>query len=177
MSTESPYQPPKSVLVDAHQGELRRKGRYVVLKPELEWPSRCFKCNTETSLKKEVRLTYINPWIYLSILITVLLTIILALIFRKKFTENLPICEGHIKKRKNFLVFQWAMVAVMTAGIVIGSLTEMKGFFVVSGIVFLLIVISSIFARLAFAAKYKNGILWVTGSGKEFRNSLPDFIA
>ncbi len=177
MTTDSPYDPPKSSLVDMHHGEIYRKGRYVVHEPNVGWPSRCFKCNEDTSLRKEVKLTYINPWIYLSILITFLLTIILALIFRKRFTVNLPLCEQHIAKRKNFIIFQWAMVAIMTAGFLIGSLTEMKILLVVSLFVFLITIISAIFGRLALAAKYKNGNLWVTGAGKGYLNSLPDFVS
>ena len=41
---------------------------------------------------------------------------------------------------------------------------------------FLVIVISAIFGRLAFAAKYKNDKLWVSGADKAFRNSLPEFV-
>jgi hypothetical protein len=175
MQNQSPYKPPKSALLGVEDSEASRKGRYVVFKPDIEWPSRCFKCNKETDQKKEVKLTYVNPWIYVSILFTILLTIILALIFQKKFKVSLPLCENHLKKRKNFLIFQWTMVAVMTAGILAGILANLDVLFIVSIFVFIVIVISAIFGRLVFAAKYKNGNLWVTGGGKPFLNSLSDF--
>ncbi|NKB35869.1 MAG: hypothetical protein GKR93_01685 [Gammaproteobacteria bacterium] len=177
MSVESPYETPKSSLIDVLHDDICRNGRYVVIRPDVEWPSRCFKCNEDTILKKEVKLTYINPWIYLSILINVLITIILALIFRKKFTVDLPLCERHVKRRKNFLIFQWTMVAVITAGIIIGSLTELTFFLGISMLVLLMVLVSAIFGRLAFAAKYKNEYIWVTGAGKEFLKSLPEFVA
>jgi hypothetical protein len=177
MTTESPYDPPKSSLVDLHHSDVSRKGRYVVLDPEIEWPSRCFKCNEKTEIKKEVTLTYVNPWIYLSILFTILLTIILVMIFRKKFKTELPLCEQHIKKRKYFLLFQWAMVAIMAVGIVIGVLTSTDILLALSAFVFLVILISAIFGRLAFAAKLKNGKIFVSGAGKDFLNSLPDYVS
>jgi hypothetical protein len=177
VSIESPYETPKSSLVDVDNCNISRKGRYAVLKPDIEWPSRCFKCNQETSLRKEVKLTYLNPWIYISILFTILLTIILALIFRKRFTVNLPLCELHIKKRKKFLIFQWALVAVMSISIFIGVLSTIDVLVLLSIVTFLVILISAIFGRLAFAAKYTNGNLWITGAGKEFLNNLPDFVA
>lgn len=176
MTTASPYAPPKSALVDSHQSDLSRTGRYVVLDPEIEWPSRCFKCNEATEIKKEVKLTYVNPWLYLSILFTILLTIILVLIFRKKFKVELPLCERHIKRRKYFLIFQWAMVAIMTVGIVVSVLTNETILLALSGFVFLVILISSNFGRLAFAAKLKNDKIWVSGAGKGFLNSLPDYV-
>ncbi len=178
MSTESPYAPPKSSLVvDVDNYNISRKGYYVVLKPDMEWPSRCFKCNQETSLRKEVKLIYLNPWIYISIFFTIFLTIILALIFRKRFTVNLPLCELHIKKRKKFLIFQWALVAIMSISILIGVLSNIGVLIFLSFVTFLVILISAIFGRLAFAAKYKNGNIWITGGGKEFLNNLPDFVA
>ena len=176
MSTESPYEPPKSSL-DVDHCNISRKGRYAVLKPDIEWPSRCFKCNNETSLRKEVKLTYVNPWIYISILFTILLTIILALIFRKRFTVNLPLCELHIKKRKKFLIFQWTLLAAMSSSLLIAVLSNSDIFVFLSIVTFVIIIISAIFGRLAFAAKYKVGNIWVAGGGKEFLNSLPDFVA
>jgi hypothetical protein len=155
---------------------MRRKGRYVILDPDLEWPSRCFKCNKETSYKKEVKLTYVNPWLYLTILINVLITVILAMIFQKIFTVNLPICEEHRLKHRNFIIFQWSMVALFVAALAIGIVTESLVFAAVAILVFLIILFSGIFGRLAFAAKFKNGNIWVRGAGKDFLNSLPDYV-
>ncbi len=177
MTAASPYDTPKSALLELEQGDANRSGRYVVVDPEIEWPSRCFKCNQETEIKKKVKLTYVNPWIYLSILFTFLLTIILILIFRKKFKVDLPMCEKHIKKYKNFQIFQWVMVAGMVAGIVIGSLTGNEVMLLIAVFVFFVLFISSMFGRLAFAAKNKNGKIWLSGAGKAFLNSLPDYVA
>ena len=177
MPIESPYEPPKSSLVDVDYCNMSRKGRYAVFKPDIVWPSRCFKCNKETKLRKKLKLSYVNPWIYLSILITILLTFILALIFRKKFTVDLPLCELHLKKRKNFKIFQWTLVAVMTISFVIAMLTNIDVLLFVPIAIFVIILISAISGRLAAAAKYKDGSIWVTGGGKEFLNSLPDLVA
>jgi hypothetical protein len=177
MTTDSPYAPPESELVDAHTSRISRKGRYIVFDPKFELPSRCFKCNQATNFKKDVKLTYVNPWIYVSILVTILLTIILALIFRKKFKVELPLCERHEKKRKNFQIFQWTMVALMVAGFAIGISTNSDVILGASSLIILIIIISALFGRRPQAARYRNEKIWITGSGKEFRNSLPDFIA
>ena len=87
---------------------------------------------------------------------TFLLTTILAIIYRKTFTVNLPLYEQHIVKRKKFIIFQWVMVTITAIGFLIGSLTEMKVLLFISLFAFLITIISAIFGRLAFAAKYKN---------------------
>ena len=177
MEAENPYSPPKSSVASSQENvQIFNRGRYIVFDPEADWPSRCFKCNKETNLGKEVVLTYINPWIYLSLFLTFVITIVLALIFRKRFKIYLPLCDEHIRKRKNLQLFQWGMVFIFVASLIAGIITGIQGFSIVSIVSFLLIFISAMFGRIAFAAKYKNGSLWVTGSGKEFRLSLPDFV-
>ena len=177
MSSVSPYQPPASELIDPTHGAPSRQGRYVVLNPQAEWPSRCFKCNGETDLTKKLQLTYVNPWIYLSILINILITLVLALIFRKRFKINLPLCEAHIKRRRKFLIFQWSMVALLVVTVAIGWLTEFSITTQVSIFLFLVIAISAIFGRVAFVAKLKKGNIWVRGARKGFIDSLPDHAA
>ncbi len=176
MSEVSPYQPPKSDLVDATIIGLSRKGRYLVLKPESVWPSRCIKCNSETDYKKQTTLVYVNPWIYLSLLINLLVTIILTLIFRKKFIVHIPLCAEHSKKRRNYLIFQWLLVALLLASIVVGVVTEEQAMAVVCIFLFLVIVISAIFGRLAYAAKFKKGYLWIKGAGRNYLDSLPEYV-
>jgi hypothetical protein len=176
MDNESPYAPPKSSLINTNPENMRRKGRYVILDPDIEWPSRCFKCNKETTYKKEVKLAYVNPWIYLSILINVVVTLILALIFQKKFTIELPLCDEHTRKRRNFLIFQWTMVALFVATLAIGIAFEIMIFTAIAILIFFIVLFSGLFGRLAFAAKFKNGNIWVRGGGKEFLDSLPEFI-
>lgn len=174
MAETSPYEPPKSTLIDTIQGDISRKGRHVIIRPDSEWPARCFKCNTETDQTKEFTLTYVNPWIYVSILINLLITILLALIFRKRFPVKLPLCELHKKKYKNLLIFQWSMLGVVIAGTSVGIYTDQAFYLVGAAVAVLPLVISSIFGRLATASRYRDNFIWVNGAGKEFLNSLPD---
>lgn len=176
MSSESPYAPPKSSLINTAATGIYGFKRYVIHKDGVEWPSRCFKCNTDTNTTKKVKLVYVNPWIYLSLLITPILTIILALIFQKKFTVQLPVCEVHLKKRKNFLFFQWATVFLTIVGFIIGAATNSDVAIMLSMVLILVIVISALAGRLVYAAKFKKDNLWVRGAGKEFLSSLPDFV-
>lgn len=175
MTSDSPYAPPESALTNVDESKIFRKGKYVIYNSDDGWPSRCFKCNSETDFKKEVKLTYVNPWIYLTLLITPLITIILGLIFQKKFRLQLPICELHAKKWKRFLIFQWSMLALTITGFFIGILTEMKFFLGISGSLLLLLIVLAVFGRQVYIVKYKKQKLWVKGTGAEYRDSLPEF--
>ena len=175
---ENPYKPPISSLKSERQdSQFSRHGRYVVMDPESKWPSRCFKCNKATESKKKTVLTYINPWIYLSILITPLITLVLYLILRKRFKADLPLCSAHIKRRKYFLFFQWSMLILFIVSLFSAISAGSDALAILTIISFLIVFISSLFGRLAFAAKYKEELLWITGSSKKFRNSLPDIHA
>jgi len=175
---ENPYKPPESSLKsERRDSQFSRHGRYVVMDPESKWPSRCIKCNKATESEKKIVLTYLNPWIYLSIFITPLLTLILYFIFRKRFETDLPLCKVHIKRRKYFLFFQWSMLTIFIVCLLSAISAGSDALGILAIICFLIVFVSSLFGRLAFAAKYKEELLWITGSSKGFRNSLPDMYA
>lgn len=173
----SPYAAPKSEL--NHQNSHSSSAFYahkknVIFKPETPWPSRCFKCNKETSRKKKLTLVYVNPWVYLTLFIWFVITIILSLFVQKKFKIELPVCDVHIKKRRRFLLMQWSLLllalAVFAAGI-----HYMNDIVIALAIALVLVVvIAAIFGRMVVATKFKDEQLWVRGTGKEFRASLPE---
>lgn len=175
MSSESPYAAPNSDLSNTEASKLYSNKHHVIFEADAEWPERCFKCNEDTKGTKKIKLTYVNPWIYLTILITPLVTIILALIFQKKFNINLPICDEHLKKRRNFLIIQWSLLALMIAGFVVGATTDSQLLLVLSLVLLLVVVISAIAGRMVHVAKYKQNRLWVRGTGKKFLQSLTIF--
>ena len=176
MSDDSPYTPPKSKLIEVGSTEVVTKGRYAIHMPDVEWPGRCFKCNADTNNKKKVNVAYVNPWIFLSILLSPLITVILVVIFQKKYSIDLPICEMHIKKRKRFSIIQWSMAALTLASFVVGAVTESKIILVISVVLLLAVVVLAIYGRLVYIARRKKENLWVVGTGKDFRASLPDFV-
>jgi len=175
MDDDSPYKPPQSNLIDEGGEPIVRKGRYVVHERGAKWPSRCIKCNISTEQKKATKLVYVNPWIYLSILISPILTIILALIFQKKFDVELPVCQEHLKKRKRFLVMQWVILLLMITGFVVGIGLESGVVVAIALFLVLVVVVMAIFSRLAVASKFKNERLWISGAGKQFLDSLPEY--
>ncbi len=172
----NPYQPPKSSLLtdDAGGLELQRHKNYVILEPESDWPSRCIKCNAATDYKKKTKLVYVNPWVYLSILINILLAAILVLVFQKRFSLELPLCAIHRVRRKRFLTIQWIGFVLFVMLLFVGFATESPAVFTIAGVVLLGVIILSLVSRLAYIAKLKDGKLWVRGAGAPFLDSLPE---
>lgn len=172
---ESIYAAPQSELTNIESSAVYRHKRYAILNPDAAWPARCFKCNADSTSQKKVKVVYVNPWIYITLLITPLVTIVLALIFQKKFDISLPMCESHLKKRKNFMIFQWTALASMMGGIVIGALMESELIVGLSILLLLVVLFSAIAGRMIHVAKFKDSRLWISGTGKAFLQSLPSF--
>lgn len=172
---DSIYAAPKSELTNAEPAEIYRYKHYVILNSDAAWPARCFKCNADSAVRKKVNVAYVNPWIYLTLLITPIVTIVLALIFQKKFSIDLPICDSHLKKRKNFVIFQWTALLLMIAGFILGAALNSELLFILSLLLLLMVVIAAIAGRMIHLAKFKDDHLWVRGTGKAFLQSLPPF--
>lgn len=176
MAANPLYAAPLSDLETDVLGEVTRKKRYVITAPNTQWPSRCYKCNEPTELKKETKLTYVNPFVYLSILITFLLTIVLVLIFQKKFKLKVPLCEKHIRKRKIFLVTQWVSATAALFVCIGGLMLFNNGTMSFIGMwSFFVVLVFSCFTKVAYATKFVNGQLWMKGAGKKFLKSLPEY--
>jgi hypothetical protein len=119
-----------------------------------------------------MRLSYVNPWIYLSVLLNILITMILVLIFQKKFIIELPLCDTHLRKRKQFLIVQWLSLAATFALFGMGAALNKPLLLIISIVSFLIVVLMAIFSRIAFIAKRKNDTLWIKGAGAPFLASL-----
>jgi hypothetical protein len=175
MSENSVYDTPNSELLTTRKGELFAKGKVVIYDKDVEWPDRCYKCNQATSLKHPVKLSYLNPWFYLSILVSPLLLLVLALIFQKKFPLDLPICSEHLQKRKKHVAINWGITALVVLSFGFG-ITFNADFGIIAGAVLIVaLVLSLVIGRMVFAAKFKDDQLWVRGSGKAFIDSLTEY--
>jgi len=174
----NPYQTPKSV-VDAKlvqdTGRIWRMKSAVVVTRETIWPKRCIKCNapTEKSIKRV--LVYVNPWVYLSVLISLLITIVLVLIFQKKFKMHLPLCDQHITYRKRIILTNWMLFLVACGGLW-GSIdyNTMYGY-LLSGIAVFAMIIIGFSNRLAYISRYKDPHIYVKGAKQAFLDSLGEF--
>ncbi|MDH5327794.1 MAG: hypothetical protein OEZ68_15610 [Gammaproteobacteria bacterium] len=171
------YASPKSSLIDTRldADAIKRKKKYVVMPKDVILPNRCFKCNEETSKRKKLRLSYVNPWIYLSLFINLLITLILVVIFQKKFTIDLPLCELHLRKRKQFLIVQWSALLGTLSLLGLGIVFDEPIALSVSMLIFLVVILMAIFSRLAYIAKHKDDLLWIKGAGKPFIESLKEY--
>ena len=175
---ENPYQAPKSA-VDvtlAHDASnIWRKKSSVVVTRETIWPKRCIKCNTPTEKSLNRKLAYVNPWFYLSILISLLITIVLVLIFQKKFKMDLPLCEKHSAYRKRVILINWILLFLAGGGFWLFVAEIFEYGLIISLVLFLAMVIIGFSNRLAYIARYKDPYIYVKGAKREFLDSLNEF--
>ena len=173
---ENPYAPPTSNVEIQHpEASLTRRKKYVVAPKECNWPNRCFKCNEQTNYKKKMKLSYVNPWIYITILLNILITLILALIFQKRFDVDLPLCDKHVKTRKNFILVQWALLATTIGVFIVGGMKNMSVLTLLGIFLSLIVILMAIASRLAYIAKLKHEKLWIRGAGRDFLDSLVEY--
>jgi len=156
-------------------GKIWRVTSSVVVTRETIWPRRCIKCNAPTDKSIRRVLVYINPWIYLSILVNVLLMLILGLIFQKKFRMEIPVCEKHIANRKRVILINWILFMVMLAGIWLTTTWSTEYGFLVITTSLLAMLIYGMSNRLAYVAKFKEPYIYVRGAKSEFLESLESF--
>lgn len=156
-------------------GNIWRKSSSVVVTSETIWPKRCVKCNVPTDKSIKRTLVYVNPWIYLSVLVSILITLILVLIFQKKFKMAIPICEKHIAYRKRVIMVNWLLFLVVILGVWITAADISQLGLVVSTVTLLGMVIFGLLNRLAYISKYKEPYIYVRGAKSDFLDSLDGF--
>lgn len=172
------YQAPKSNVdrdVTGKADQIWRRASSVVVTANTLWPKRCIKCNEPTDRTIKRTLTYVNPWVYLSFLVSFLITIVLVLIFQKKFKMEIPVCEKHIAYRKRVILTNWILFLIMLAGIWITLANISQLGVVVSVLVLLVMTIFGFSNRLAIVSKYKEPYIYVRGAKSHFLKSLNEF--
>ena len=172
----NPYKPPASAVLknDKDRDGFYRKRKYIITTANSEWPMRCIKCNSDTSRFKRLTLSYVNPWFYLTILISILITLVLVLIFQKKFRFEIPLCDKHIKKRRNMVISHWLLLLTSLVLLGLSISFEMDILMMIAIFVFVILLFSALINRLAYIAKYKKGKIWIVGARKPFLDSLQE---
>jgi len=153
-------------------GKIWRKSSSVVVMRDTIWPKRCIKCNTPTEKSLRRVLVYINPWIYLSLLVNILLMLILGLIFQKKFKMEIPVCDKHIANRKRVILVNWMLFLVMLGGIWLITTSNPQFGVIIIIISLITMLIYGMSNRLAYVAKFKDPYIYVRGAKSEFLESL-----
>jgi len=163
VSLNSPY-----ALLD----EVYKYQKVAIFSEDTPWPKRCIKCNRETDQTHSLNLTWVNPWAYLSILLSIFVLIIVVLIAQKKFKFDVPLCEEHQQKRKNSVLIRWMIFLAFSASLISGLLLQIELLIFLSIPLFLGFVVYAIMSTFAAIQKFKNGKIWLRGADKSFLESL-----
>ena len=196
----NPYAAPKANLEDIPAGKVWRDGKLVRMDGEAVLPARCVMCNKEAK-DRVVRTLYWTPatWRYLSIAapiaifggglvlrIPALLAAIVPLIIvlaianffvRRKLKVDMAMCGHHTFWRS---VLRGLSIAAMLAFLAaLATLTSGdSGLYAFLGLVLLVLglaFLQSVVGVQAVSLKRMDGpCAWLGGTGKRFREALPE---
>jgi hypothetical protein len=196
----NPYAPPTAELERRGEiGEAFKKGKLIAMHPEGQLPPRCVTCNAAASDRRIARTLYWSPpvwrWSMLAVSVVLLglasagvviaaiafwpvmiIAGIVNLIVRKKFPLDFAICERH---RRIHAALTWAaalgIAAVIGGAFVLPSADQGGALIALLLVMFALGIARSYSGALAVRiARLEQDRLWLKGTGKAFRDSLPE---
>ncbi len=156
---------------------VARRNKILIMGKQASLPNRCVKCNVPTSGHRLTKKLYWhNPLIYLFFLINLLVYALAAIITRKRAIIEISLCEQHASQRKTNILVSWILVVASIALIVMGFANNLISVGL-AGIALLLgaLVYAALKTPVVTARKIDKEYVWLTGAGKEFLNSLPEF--
>jgi len=195
----NPYAPPAAELERRGQiGEVFRKGNLIGMHHEGQLPARCVVCNAQATEYRVTRALYWSPlaWRVSAIAAivallglsaagivvaavafwpAVLIAAIVNFIIRKKVSVDLAVCERH---RRVQSALTWAAVlgiALVVAGIYFLIRIDPSALLVAVAAMFAVGIVRSRTGALGVrVARLERDRLWLKGTGKAFRDSLPE---
>jgi len=157
--------------------------KFVVTHDQVVLPPRCFKCNepaTGTPLRR--KLYWNHPALLLLILvgilirIGILLYIIVAIITRKRAKVDIQLCDRHRAVRRNFILLGWIGAFASMALFALGASVHQPIIYGIGVVTFFGCVIVGLrMAGTSRAKRIRKKTVWMTGAGKEFLASLPQW--
>ncbi len=195
----NPYAPPAAELERSGQvGEVFRKGNLIGMHPEGQLPPRCVACNAQATEHRVTRVLYWSPLAWRASAVAVIFAllglsaagvIVAALAFwpamliaavanfviRKKVSVDLAVCERH-RRFQSALTWAAALgIALVVAGIYYLIRIDPTALLVAVAAMFAVGIVRSRTGALAVrVARLERDRLWLKGTGKAFRDSLPE---
>lgn len=179
----NPYQTPESASlgIDLNNPmtsltEVYRQKKLVVFSENSIWPKRCIKCNATTETTQKVKLSWVNPWYYLTIVFSFIVLLIVVLIAQKRFTIELPLCDIHSKKRKKSIIIRWALFSIFLINLFTAIALKIDPLIFLSLPLFFVLLFYMAITNFINIRKVKNGTIWLKGADQSFLNSLEEVL-
>jgi len=158
---------------------IARRKKALVMGKKASLPDRCVKCNAPANGQRLKRNLYWHtPAIYLLIFVSILIYAITAICIRKKAAIQVGLCDTHRSRRKINIVVSWAAflisIVMIVAGVASTNLAELS----ILGVLLMLgsIIYASLTVSIVRAQKIDKEYVWVSGAGKDYLDSLPDWV-
>jgi hypothetical protein len=176
----NPYAAPKAKIeAVADEGlALWRDGKILVCRREAEFPGRCVKCNEPAEFEKErFKLNWHASGWYILVLLNVIIYAVIAAIVRKRATIWVGLCESHKRRRMLSRVIGWGGFAAIIAFFFLGISRDMGWMAAAAGLAFLPWAFASVLLSPQIrAARIDKEVLRVRGCGRDFLDTLPEYV-
>ncbi len=199
-TSHNPYAPPAAQVESLEQiGEVSRAGRLVEMPLAGQLPPRCVHCNAAAPSSRVARtLFWLAPAWRWSLLAVALMPVALALsgvlaaaililpvallaaivnvIVRRKIPVALAVCERHRRQQQALTWAAWLSIAAVIGGApALIATGQGSALFVLVTVMLLLGIVRSRAPALGVRiARLSGERLWLRGTGKAFRESLPE---
>ncbi len=165
--------------VPLNSGTVAKDGKNLVMGLGALLPDRCVKCNAPSTHRLRRKLLWHAVWLYLFVFINIVIYAIIAACIRKKAEITIGLCEKHFNARKRDIWIAWSCILGGIGMLIGGAMIHVISTPLVL-IFIVLIICGGIYGitrgRIIFASKIDKEYIRIKGAGKEFLDSLPEFL-
>jgi hypothetical protein len=122
-SVANPYAPPQSDVLVPTDDQIKYNGKLLLVTHPAVLPKFCIKCGKPCDSKQKTKkLSWVNPWWYLSFLLLGIFFIIIYLLTAKRLTVSYSLCSEHQAKERKKNIIMWSGFSLSALLIVLGSI-------------------------------------------------------
>jgi len=171
----NPYQAPASEAASTGTSYgLSIEGPALVVPKDARLPEICVISGRRgPGLYRTLKLTYVPPWVYVTILASLLVMIIVMLIVQKRGTVTVWISDVERIRRRNAILLNWLLFFGALALFVLAGVLE-NGWPVVPGIALLVtpLVIYYVRLRIVYPGRIDQNRIWLRGIRPEVMTAM-----
>lgn len=156
-------------------GGVWRDNKTLVMTKEAPLPDQCVKCNAPAhGFKLKRKLSWHHPALYVVILVAWIIYLVLAVALSKRATVFLGLCPEHIKRRRNFLIVGWMMLALGLITPILAFSNDYPGIGLLGMLLFLVSIFWLVFAnRVVTVKRIDDRLVYLNGIDANYLSQFP----
>jgi hypothetical protein len=156
-------------------GGVWRDNKTLVMSKDASLPDQCIKCNAPAhGFKLKRKLAWHHPALYVLLLVAWIIYLVLAAALSKRATVFLGLCTEHVKRRRDFLIAGWVMLALGLITLGVAFSNEYPGVGLLGMLLFFVSIFWLVFAnRVVTVKKIDDRLVYLNGIDSNYLARLP----